>query len=119
MLAETVLISFDYDLLKYAERTFPDIRTGYLTAFFDGDASYFPFDYVGLEENVATPEMIRAVHKEGKKLLVWTTDAPEAQERFFMAQADAIITNNVAQAQRVFRSLNHEDDLGQILAAFR
>ena len=119
MLEETVLISFDYDLMKYAERTFPDIRTGYLTAFFDGDASYFPFDYVGLEENVATPEMIRAVHEQGKKLLVWTPDAPETQERLFMQQADAIITNNVAQAQRVFRSLNHENDLEKILAAFR
>ena len=119
MLEETVLISFDYDLLKYAERTFPDIRTGYLTAFFDGDASYFPFDYVGLEETAATPEMIQAVHKEGKKLIVWTPDAPDAQERFFMQQADAMITNNVAQAQRIFRSLNHENDLAQILAAFR
>ena len=119
MLEEAVLISFDYDLMKYAEKTWPDIRTGYLTAFFDGDASYFPFDYVGLEENVATAEMIQAVHKEGKKLLVWTPDAPDTQERLFIQQADAMITNNVAQAQRISRSLRHENDLEQILAAFR
>lgn len=118
MMNQAVLLSFKYDLIAYIERRWPEIRTGYLDFSLSGRAEALPCDYLGLEEVSVTPETVRAVHDCGKRLLVWTPNAPEAQERFLLSDADAMITDDVARALEIRDCLNHERDFRRILSAF-
>lgn len=118
MAGETVLLSFKLNLIEYIERRWPEMRTGYLIFSYD-EAASLPCDYVGIEETFATPAAIDAAHRQGKKALVWTPNNPDAQERFLVAKADAIITDNVSGAYEVLNCLNRGDDLGRITSALR
>lgn len=119
MTEQTVLISFEHDLISYVEDNWPEINTGCLTSLSRRNPAAYRCDYLGLEETAVTQSMIRAAHAQGMKVFVWTPNAPDAQEYLFMNGADAVITDNVAQAKRVLNSLNRETDLGRVLSAFR
>ena len=119
MAEQTVVISFEHDLISYIEDNWPEIRTGCLTSLARRNPASYHCDYLGLEEVAATESMIRGAHAQGKKAFVWTPNDPDALERFLTADADAVITDNVAQALKTLDSLNRENDLGRILDAFR
>lgn len=119
MTDQIILMSFRRDLMQYVEKRWPEIRTGCFVTVLDERNANLKCDYIGLEEKAATPAAIRTIHANGQKLLVWTPDAPDAQERFLVSGADAIITNQVKRAQRISDSLNRQDDFGRILSAFR
>ena len=119
MVDGTVLISLKYELIDYIETHYPEIQTGYLTFLSYGDTVRLRCDYLGLEEESVTASAIDAVHAQGKKLLVWTPNEPESQERFLSMKADAIITDNVAQANDILERLNRRNDFERILSAFR
>ncbi|MBR0279975.1 MAG: hypothetical protein IJQ81_00060 [Oscillibacter sp.] len=116
---QVVLLSFKRQLISYIETRWPEMRTGFLDFSLTEDAQKLNCDYLGLEEAGATPETVLAVHEQGKKLLVWTPNSAEAQERLFLIGADAIITDNIAQAKRIRACLNRENDLGRVLSAFQ
>lgn len=116
---QVVLLSFKRQLISYIETRWPEMRTGFLDFSLTDDAQKLNCDYLGLEEAGATPETVLAVHEQGKKLLVWTPNSAEAQERLFLIGADAIITDNIAQAKRIRACLNRENDLGRVLSAFQ
>lgn len=119
MVDGAVLISLKYDLIDYIETRYPEIQTGYLTFLSYGDTVRLRCDYLGLEEESVTASAIDAVHAQGKKLLVWTPNEPESQERFLSMKADAIITDNVSQANSILERLNRRNDFERILSAFR
>ena len=116
---QAVVISFEHNLISYIEDNWPEIRTGCLTSLARRNPASYRCDYLGLEEVAATESMIRGAHAQGKKAFVWTPNDPDALERFLTADADAVITDNVAQALKTLDSLNRENDLGRILDAFR
>ena len=69
-----VLISLKYELIDYIETNYPDMQTGFLTFASFGNTAALNCDYIGLEEESATTDAINAIHKEGKKVLVWTAN---------------------------------------------
>ena len=116
---QTVLLSFKKNLISYIETRWPEVRTGYLDFSVTADAEKLPCDYWGIEEEGVTPETVRAAHELGKKLLVWTPNSAQAQERLFLSGADAIITDEVKRAKEIRATLNRDNDFGPVLAAFR
>ena len=68
---ETVLISLKYDLIDYIETTYPQMYTGYPVWASYGDIASLRCDYIGFEQEAVTDSLIRAVHEEGKDVLVW------------------------------------------------
>ena len=99
MTQQTVLISMKYELVEYVESHYPEIQTGYLTFASYGKTAQLSCDYLGLEEESATPAQIRRAHRNGKKILVWTVNDETSQRQFLLSGADAVITDRVAQAQ--------------------
>lgn len=95
---QTVLISLKYDVLAYIESTYPEMETGYLAFFSFGKIENMPFDYLALEEEIATDAALAALHEQGKKSMVWTVNEEENIHRFLLSEADAIITDEVAAA---------------------
>ena len=112
---ECVLISLKYDLIDYIETKYPDIETGFLTFASFGKTAELNCDYLALEEESATSDAINAVHKEGKKVLVWTVNDEGSQKHFLCSKADGIITDNVTQAKKLSGSLENRTDVQRMV----
>ena len=111
MADEVVLISLKYDLLEYIEQVYPEMLTGYLAFISFGQIEDTPFDYLALEEEIATAENIEAIHQKGKKLMVWTVNEEEYIESFMTSDADAIITDAVKLSVEVKKHVLHRQPL--------
>ena len=116
---EVVLISLKYELIDYIETNYPEIQTGFLAFASFGDTALLNCDYLGLEEESATKDAIRAVHKQGKKFLIWTANKRDSQRFFFCTEADGVITDEVSQATDVMREIRERSDLRRIIDRFK
>ncbi|MBR2390418.1 MAG: hypothetical protein IKA94_06450 [Mogibacterium sp.] len=112
---EAVLISLKYELIDYIETNYPEMHTGFLTFASFGNTAALNCDYIGLEEESATTDAINAIHKEGKKVLVWTANEKGSQKHFLCSEADGIITDNVSQAIGLVTELEHRSDLDRMI----
>jgi len=112
---ECVLVSLKYDLIDYIETRDPDIQTGFLlfTAF--GNTAKLNCDYLGMEEESATEKTISSVHKQNKKMLVWTVNERGSQKHFLCTEADGIITDEVRQAGEIRQKLENRTDLQRMI----
>jgi glycerophosphoryl diester phosphodiesterase len=114
---ECVLISLKYDVIDYAEDNYPDIKTAYLMFASFGDVASLNCDFLGLEEESTTPSAVQAIHNQNKKVLVWTPNSVSSQRYFLLSDVDAIITDNVSQANGIIEELRNRSDI-QILIDF-
>ena len=112
---EVVLISLKYDLIDYIETNYPEMQTGFLTFASFGKTAALNCDYIGLEEESATVDAIDAIHKEGKKALVWTANEKGSQKHFLCTKADGLITDNVTQAIGLATELEQRSDLERMI----
>ena len=110
-----VLISLQYDVIDYIETNYPEIQTGFLTFASFGNTAALNCDYIGVEEESATSDAIDAIHKEGKKVLVWTANEEGSQKHFLCTDADGLITDNVSQAIRLTAALEQRSDLDRMV----
>ena len=76
-----------------------------------GDVASLNCDFLGLEEEVATPVTVQAIHDQNKKVLVWTPNTEKSQRYFLMSTVDAIITDNVSQANEIIKNLEERSDI--------
>lgn len=125
-----VLISLKYNLIEYIEDNYPEIQTGYLAFITLGDIGGLKCDYLGLEEETATSNMIEVAHGSGHMVMVWTPNSSISQRTFILSDADAIITDNASDAkdmegQLISRSIYERladsllDGAGNFVSAFR
>ena len=91
------------------------MQTGFLTFASFGKTAKLNCDYLGLEEESATKDAIDAIHKEGKKVLVWTANEKDSQKHFLCTEVDGLITDNVSQAINLNHELEHRSDLDRIV----
>ena len=112
---EVVLISLKYDLIDYIETNYPEMQTGFLTFASFGKTAALNCDYIGLEEESATVDAIDAIHKEGKKALVWTANEKGSQKHFLCTKVDGLITDNVTQAIGLVTELEQRSDLERMI----
>ena len=115
MEGQSVLLSLDYDLIKYIEEKHPEIQTGYLFYFSVGEADMLVGDYLILEEDAATPERIARIHAGGKKAIVWTVNTKESMEKFLGSEADGLITDHVTQVKDTEEEMSHRTDLQRVV----
>ncbi len=64
---------------------------------------------------MATKDAIKAIHDEGKKVLVWTANEKDSQKYFLCTQVDGMITDNVSQAINLNHELEHRSDLDRMV----
>ena len=112
---ECVVISLKYPLISYIEEKYPKIQTGYLTFASFGSIEQLNCDFIGLEESAASRANIDAIHKAGKKAMVWTPNEEDSQKKFLLSDADYIITDRISQAEEIIVQLNERTELGVIL----
>ena len=112
---QAVIISLDQHLVEYVEEKYPEMLTGFLAFISLGQIENTPFDYLLLEEEIATDDVISAIHDKGKKVGIWTVNKEEDIERFLTGRADAIITDAVSLSARIKKQLPDRDPLTIIL----
>ena len=111
---DVALISLNYDIIDYAESSYPEFETG--TLFFAGlgNITRLHCDLLIMEEEMATDNRIAEVHDAGKQAIVWTVNTAGSMRRFLLSGVDGIITDEVILARDVQAELDERTDL-QIL----
>lgn len=115
MQSEVVLISLDYNIIKYIESKYNYINTGFIYFFAIGELKNLQGDYLIMEEREASPSNIRAVQESGKKAVVWTVNTEESIKRFVNTNIDAIITDDILSVQKAIEKRNKMTDLNLII----
>ena len=80
-----------------------------------GNTAGLNCDYIALEEESATTDAIKAIHDEGKKVLVWTANEKKSQKHFMCTEIDGLITDNVTQAVGLVTELENRSDLDRMV----
>ena len=107
---DVVLISLNYDTIRYAEETYPEFETGVLIFVGFGNVSRLECDYVLMEEEVATGSRLNDLHAQGKKTGVWTVNTQDGMRSIMLRRPDVIITDEILLAQQVQEELDARSD---------
>ena len=113
-----VLISLNYDVIEYAERTYPEFDTGTLVFVSVGNVSHLTCDYVLMEEELATEARISRVHYADKRVGVWTVNTEAGIREFLSSRVDLIITDRIDAAEEIQAQLDKRNDFEVIEDAF-
>lgn len=111
MVDDVVLISLDYNVINYAEKTYPEIKTGILLFAGFGDISKLNCDMLIMEEEMSTTARINEIHAAGKEAGVWTVNTKDAMKHFLNSEADFIITDEVRMAVETQEEMKERSDL--------
>lgn len=101
---DVALISLEYDVIDYAESTYPEFETGVLFFAGLGDVSRLNCDLLIMEEKMGAEARISSIHDSGKQAIVWTVNTEASMNRFldqFQSNVDGIITDEVELAEQV------------------
>ncbi|MBR4720252.1 MAG: glycerophosphoryl diester phosphodiesterase membrane domain-containing protein [Clostridia bacterium] len=109
--SDVTLISLKYDVINYAETTYPEFETGVLMFGGIGDVSRINCDLLILEEEMATESRISTIHSHGKEVYVWTINTEEGMYKFLDSECDGIITDQIEMAESVQKALDNRSDI--------
>ena len=108
-LEDVVLISLNYDVINYAETTYPEFETGILIFGTYGAFGSLNADYILLEEESATCKNLLLIHGYGKKAGVWTLNDSAGLSKFLDRTINVIITDNLAEAETLKNKVQKKD----------
>ena len=111
MTDQVVLISLNYDTIQYAERTYPEFRTGILIFGTLGDVSKLDCDILIMEEEISTTNRIDNIHEAGKEVMVWTVNTEYELQKYLDMEVDGIITDEIELAVEVENELQKRNDM--------
>lgn len=114
-LDQVALISLDHALISYVETTYPEVITGYLYYFGLGDTANLDFDYLIIEEGVATSAKVEELQEGGRKVIVWTVNTEESIDRYAGSRVDGIITDVPVKVAEGIAAKQARDDLDRIV----
>ncbi len=115
---EVVLLSLDYNLIRYIEDKYSDMASGYLYFFSIGDTKDMASDYLIMEEREATEDNVAEILAAGKKAVVWTVNTEESMKRFLYSKVDGIITDHVPLLKSEIDAMSQMTDFEIILGRF-
>ncbi len=114
--AECDVTSQDYETLQYIRANYPDILLAYTSVIGIGDVQNLEAsDILSIQETFATYDTVEALHRQGKRVFVWTVNEEETMERLIGLNVDAILTNDPALALQVIQKHQGFEDFYQRL----
>lgn len=91
---ECVVTSLDYSVLEEVKKIDPKIKTGYVVVFFSGNIKKLKAaDFICLEENSVTENLVEKIHNAGKEVYVWTVNDEATMDKMLEYEVDNIITD--------------------------
>lgn len=119
---QAVIASLDYDIIRYAEETYPEIETGYMYFFSIGEMGDVIGDYLIMEESAATDQRVRTLKAEGRKVVVWTVNTEDSLEKLLFLPIDGIISDHpelIAQALHESKQVTDFQSLVSYIFSFQ
>ena len=98
---DCIVTSFNYDALQEAKQIDPDLRTGLIVAFALGDLNRLEIDLLSVRADHLSDDLLRAAHRRGREVHVWTVNDPRQMARLIKRGVDNILTSDPDQAIRV------------------
>jgi glycerophosphoryl diester phosphodiesterase len=103
-MADQVIIQcLEYEPLQQVRRLKPEIPIGYLLSVNARQPARLKVDFLGTALSRANGAYVRAAHRRGQEVHVWTVNTPEAMERMIDISVDSLITDRPAEALRLVR----------------
>jgi glycerophosphoryl diester phosphodiesterase len=111
--------SLDYEGLMKAKARNPRLKVVALVTYAVGDPGRLDVDGLSVNSKVLTDRLIRAMHRKGKLLYVWTVDEPRDMLRLIERGVGRIVTNAPAELIEIREERAEMTDLERRLLAAR
>jgi glycerophosphoryl diester phosphodiesterase len=99
--SDCLITSFNYDALLEVKRHNPRLRTGLIVAKALGDVGRLKVEALSVRAGALTDQMLRAAHRLGMEVHVWTVNDPREMTRLIKRGADNLLTSDPDLAIRV------------------
>lgn len=117
--AECLITAFSYEALQEAKQLNPRLRTGLTIAAARGDISRLEVDALSIRANSLSDEVLRAAHRQGMEVHVWTVNDATQMLQFMYRGVDNIITSDPDLAIRVRNEWASAIGMDRLLLASR
>jgi glycerophosphoryl diester phosphodiesterase len=101
MANQVIIQCLEYEPLQQVRRLKPEIPIGYLLSVNARQPARLKVDFLGTALSRANGAFVRAAHRRGQEVHVWTVNTPEAMERMIDIGVDSLITDRPAEALRL------------------
>lgn len=98
-------MSLDLSVMEKVEKKAPEIKTGYVIPIQFGSFENTPVDFFAIEDFSYQEDLVTQAHEMKKELYVWTINDEEKLTAYLQRPVDGIITDEVAEAQRLKKNL--------------
>lgn len=92
--SDCLVTSFNRDALREVKRHNPRVRTGLIIAYALGDVSRLEVDALSVRADWLSDDVLRAAHRLGKEVHVWTVNDAGQMARLIKRGVDNIITDD-------------------------
>lgn len=103
---ECSLISMNYNMVEFAEMTYPTMDTGYICYFSYGNVAALDCDFLVLQDKGATASTVILSQLANKKTYIWTINDNRSMHYYLNGIADGIITDRPKKALSIYHELN-------------
>ena len=115
MQSEVMVMSLDRAGVGKFTELRPDWPSGLLNTASLGDLTRLDVDFLALNAAAATRRQIRAAHRRGMQVYVWTVNDPVQMSVLLSRGADGLITDEPARARAVLELRENLSPIGQFL----
>lgn len=107
MLDQCVVASADYDVIKAVKQLNPDIQTVYILSMAFGELGDMEYvDIFSIKYTFISANMVRDIHKSGKKVYAWTVEKEEDIKELLLLDVDSIITDDPYRTKEIIFNAN-------------
>jgi glycerophosphoryl diester phosphodiesterase len=104
MTNQVIIQCLEYEPLMEVRQFAPAIRVGYLMSVNAAHPGRLKVNFLAAELSRMTGAFVKAAHRRGQAVHVWTVDAPADMERMIDLGVDDLITNEPEEALRRVRA---------------
>jgi glycerophosphoryl diester phosphodiesterase len=117
--SECVVSSLNFQALTEIKRAFPELITGFIVLQAAGNLSRMGADFLSISAARATPRLVRAVHRRGEKVHVWTVNDLNNALSMIEMGVDNIITDEPADIRSLLEAWHRLSDSEKIVLMLR
>lgn len=120
MQKQCIITSTSLHCLKEVKEAAPEIRAGYITyGIYRSICQSDTIDFFSMKSNLVTKNIVNEVHRNGKKVLVWTVNTRSEVERLKRLGVDNIITDNPAYVREILKKDDSDKFLTTLLKVIK
>jgi len=116
---ECFVASLNYESLAEARKEWSALKTAAIITARVGDPTRLDVDILSMNAKLVNTRVLRAAHRRGKKVLVWTIDDPRMATRLMDLGVDDLITNDPAPMVRLRDARSALSRIERLVLAFR